>query len=68
MDLRNPVAELESAQHKVALSSWDPKMKELNPDSNVEHKTQQIYDGIPVENVSRQRRPADFRRTNLNTD
>ena len=72
MDLRNPVAELESAQHKVALSSWDPKMKELNPgqgksDSNVEHKTQQIYNGIPVGNVSRQRRPADFRRTNFNT-
>ena len=39
MYLRNPVAELESAQHKVALNSWDPKMKELNPDSNVEHKT-----------------------------
>ena len=33
MYLRNPVAELEIAQHKVALSSWDPKMKELNPDS-----------------------------------
>ena len=31
MDLRNPVAELESAEHKVALSSWDPKTKELNP-------------------------------------
>ena len=72
MDLRNPAAELEGAQHKVALSSWNPKMKELNPgqgksDSNVEHKTQQIYNGIPVDNVSRQKRPTDFRRTNLNT-
>ena len=60
MDLRNPVAELEGAQDKVALSSWDPKMKELNPrqgkrDTNVEHRTQQIYTGIPVDIASKQK-------------
>ena len=72
MDLRNPVAELEGAQYKVTLSSWDPKTNELNPgqgksDSNVEHKAHGKTNGIPVDNVSRQTRPADFRRTNLNS-
>ena len=72
MNLRNPVAELEDPQHKVAISSWHPKMKELNlgqekSDTNVEHRIQQIYNEIPVDNASRQRIPADFRRTNLNT-
>ena len=31
VDLRNPVAELEGAQRKVALTSWHSKIKELNP-------------------------------------
>ena len=44
IDLRNPVAELDGAQRKVALSSWDPKMKKLNlgwgkSDTKVEHRT-----------------------------
>ena len=70
MGLGNPVAELEGAQYKVALNSWDPKMQELNPGqrksgTNVEHTTQQIYNRIPIDNVSRQRRTAEFTRTNL---
>ena len=35
--------------------------------TDVEHRTQQIYNGIPGDNVSRQGRPADFKRINLHT-